>query len=131
MNFVLGRPSPPSFPHDTVWGFEAFCKYVDNHPDYELKKGDLVLFVVSSIAGKLTSLPLGIYESEQGVSLERLGVFNVDSSRALTYPLKYYLLRYPSSNSLTSKPGFSATIHRYRTTKVSLINRTDKLSCSV
>jgi len=60
MNFVPGRPSPPSFLHDTAWGFEAFCKYVDNHPDYELKKGDLVLFVVSSIAAKLTSLPLGL-----------------------------------------------------------------------
>ena len=105
MNFVPGRPSPPSFPHDTAWGFEAFCKYVDNHPDYELKKGDLVLFVVSSIAGKLTSLPLGIYEPEQGVSLERLGIFNVDSSRALTYPLKSYLLRYPSSNSPNQQAG--------------------------
>jgi len=107
MNFVPGRPSPPSFPHDTAWGFEAFCKYVDNHPDYELKKGHLVLFVVSSIAGKLTSLPLGIYEPEQGVSLERLRVFNVDSSRALTYPLNLYLLRYPSSNSPNQQAGVS------------------------
>ena len=69
------------------------------------KKGDLVLFVVSSIVGKLTSLPLGIYEPEQGVSLERLGVFNVDSLRALTYPLKSHLLRYPSSNSPNQQAG--------------------------
>jgi len=78
---------------------------VENHPDYELKKGDLVLFVVSSIAGKLTSLPLGIYGAEQDVSLERLGVFNVDSSRALTFPLKFYLLHYPSSNSPNLQAG--------------------------
>jgi len=71
MNFEPGRPSAPSFAHDTAWGFEAFCKYLDHHPDYELKKGDLVLFVVSSITGKLTSLPLGIYEAELGVSLEQ------------------------------------------------------------
>jgi len=105
MNFEPGRPSAPSFPHDTVWGFEAFCKYLDNHPDYELKKGDLVLFVVSSIAGKLTSLPLGIYEAEQGVSLEQLGVFNVDSSRALTYPLKFYLLHQPPSGPANLQVG--------------------------
>jgi len=105
MNLEQGRPSAPSFPHDTAWGFEAFCKYVGNHPDYELKKGDLVLFVASSIAGELTSLPLGIYEAEQGLSLERLGVFNVDSSRALTYPLKFYLLHHPSSDSPNPQVG--------------------------
>jgi len=97
MSLEQDRPSAPSFPHDTAWGFEAFCKYLGDHPDYELKKGDLVLFVVSSIAGELTSLPLGIYEAEQGVRLERLGVFNVDSSRALTYPLKFLLLHHPPS----------------------------------
>ena len=105
MNLEQGRPSAPSFPHDTAWGFDAFCKYVGKHPDYELKKVDLILFVVSSIAGELTSLPLGIYEAEQGVSLERLGVFNVDSSQALTYPLKFYFLHHPSSISPNPQAG--------------------------
>jgi len=74
MNLEQGRPSVPSFPHDTAWGFEAFCRYLKDHPDYDLRKEDLVIFVVSSIAGELTSISLGIYQPEQGVSLERLGV---------------------------------------------------------
>ena len=97
MNLEQGRPSAPSYPHDTAWGFEAFCKNLGDHPDYELKKGHLLLFVVSSIAGELTSIPLGIYEAEEGVTLERLGVINVESSQAQTYPLKFYLRYHPPS----------------------------------
>lgn len=85
----------PSLPSDIEFGFEALCKYVDKNLDYQVSEGDILVFVVGRIAGNLTSTPLGTYRPDAGVTLERLGVLNTETSVGESYALKFHTLHYP------------------------------------
>jgi len=53
MNLEEVKRAGPSFPADIQFGFEAYCKYLNEHPEYEISEGDLLLFVVSRVSGEL------------------------------------------------------------------------------
>jgi len=64
MNLEEVKRAGPSFPADIQLGFEAYCKHLDEHPEYEISEGDLLLFVVSRVSGELTATSPGIYRTE-------------------------------------------------------------------
>jgi len=48
MNLEEVKRVVPSYPQDIDWGHQAFCKYLDKHPEYEITEGDILIFVVGS-----------------------------------------------------------------------------------
>jgi len=62
-----------SYPQDIDWGFQAYCKYLEKHPEYEIAEGDILIFVVGLFSGDLSARPLGIYSPDGGIRLERVG----------------------------------------------------------
>jgi len=65
MNLEVKRAGP-SFPADIQSGFEAYCKYLDEHPEYEISEGNLLLFVVSRVSGELTAAPRNLPPGRRG-----------------------------------------------------------------
>jgi len=92
MNLQEVKRVGPSLPGDIDFGFEAFCKYVDKNSDYQVSEGDVLVFVVGRIAGNLTLTPLRIYRPDPGVTLERLGVLNTETSIGDSHALKFHTL---------------------------------------
>ena len=45
MNLQEVKRIGPSLPGDIDFGFEAFCKYVDKNPDYQVSEGDILDFI--------------------------------------------------------------------------------------
>jgi len=95
MNLREAKRAGPSFPKNIQWGFETYCKCLDKHPENQISEGDLLIFVVSRISGELSAILLGIYQPEGGVRLERLGVFNEETSQGQSHALRYHTLHYP------------------------------------
>ena len=95
MNLQEVKRVGPSLPGDIGFGFEAFCKYVDKNPDYQVSEGEILVFVVEQIEGNLTSTPLGIYRPDLGATLERLGLLNTETGVGKSYALKFHTLHYP------------------------------------
>jgi len=95
MNLEEVKRVGPSYPQDIDWGFQAFCKYLDKHPEYEIAEGDVLIFVVGRFSGNLSALPLGIYQPHKGTRLERVGVFNPETYQSETHQLRYHTTRYP------------------------------------
>ena len=77
----------PSYPQDIDWGFQAYCKYLEKHPEYEIAEGDILIFVVGRFSGNLSALPLGIRNlfTRRGIRLERAGVFNTETYQSQTH----------------------------------------------
>jgi len=95
MNLEEVKRVVPSYPQDIDWGHQAFCKYLDKHPEYEITEGDILIFVVGRFSGDLSALPLGIYSPDGGIRLERVGVFNPESYQSQTHELRYHATHYP------------------------------------
>jgi len=85
----------PSYPQDIDRGFQAYCKYLEKHPEYEIAEGDILIFVVGRSSGDLSALPLGIYSPDGGIRLERVGVFNTEIYQSQTHELRYHTTHYP------------------------------------
>ena len=95
MNLQEVKRIGPSLPGDIDFGFEAFGKYVDKNPDYQVSEGDILVFIVGRVAENLTSTPLGIYRPDLGATLERLGLLNTETGVGKGYALKFHTLHYP------------------------------------
>jgi len=95
MNLEEVKRAGPSYPQDIDWGYQAFCKYLDKHPEYEIPEGDILIFVVGHFSDELSALPLGIYSPDGSIHLERLGVFNPENYQSQTHELRYHTTHYP------------------------------------
>jgi len=84
-----------SYPQDIDWGFQACCKYLEKHPEYELAESGILIFVVGRFSGDLSALPLGIYSPDGGIRLERVGGFNTETYQSQTHELRYHTSHYP------------------------------------
>ena len=73
MNLEEVKRAGPSYPQDIDWGYQAFCKYLDKHSEYEIAEGDILIFVVGRFSDDRSALPLGIYSPDGGIHLERVG----------------------------------------------------------
>jgi len=94
MNLELKRAGP-SYPQDIDWGFQAFCKYLDKHPEYEIAEGDILIFVVGRFSDDLSALPFGIYSPDGGIRSERAGVSNPENYQSQTHELRHHTTHYP------------------------------------
>jgi len=61
MNLDEVKRVGPSYPHDIDWGFCAYCKYLDRHPEYEVSEGDILILKVGRFPDELTAIRLDIY----------------------------------------------------------------------
>jgi len=43
-----------SLPEDIVWGYTAYYKFVDRHPEYRIHEGDVLIFAVGLFPLDLT-----------------------------------------------------------------------------
>ena len=84
-----------SYPQDVDWGYQAYCKCLDEHPEYEIAAGDILIFVVGRFSDDLSALLLGIYSPDRGTRLERVGVFNTETYQSQIHELKYHTTHYP------------------------------------
>ena len=95
MNFEEVKRVRPSYPQDIDWGFQAYCKYLEKHPEYEIAEGNILIFVVGRFSGNLSALPLRIYSPDGDIRLERVGVFNTETYQSQTHELRYHTTHYP------------------------------------
>jgi len=95
MNLEEVKRLGPSYPQDIEWGFQAYCKYLEKHPEYEISEDEIPIFVVGRFSGELSALPLGIYQPDRGVRLERVRVFNVETYQSQTHELRWHTTHYP------------------------------------
>jgi len=76
-------------------GYQAFCRYLDKHPEYEIAEGDILIFVVGRFSDDLSALPIGIYSPDGDIRSERVGVFNTETCQSQTHELRYHTTHYP------------------------------------
>jgi len=93
MNLEEVKRAGRSNPQDKDWGFCAYCKYLEKHPNYET--ADLLIYIVGRFPDDLTAIPVGIYTPHAGTHLLRVGVFNQDTFQCQTNRLNFHTTHYP------------------------------------
>jgi len=95
MNLEEVKRAGPSYLQFIHWGFCAYCKYLEKHPEYEIAEGDILIYLVGRFPDELTAVPVGIYTPHAGTRLLRIGVFNPDTFQGQTNGLNVHASHYP------------------------------------
>jgi len=92
MNLEEVKREGPSYPQDIDWGFSAYCKYLDIHPEYEMSEGDILIFVVGHFPDELKTIRLGVglHTPHTSGYFLRIDVFNSDTYQSQTNGLNFH-----------------------------------------
>ena len=80
---------------NTYRGQVAYDKYVQAHPDYRVKGGDVLIFLLGRFPVKYTAIPLCVFTPSKNSELLLLGCYN-PCNKAQTSEISYTTSRYPT-----------------------------------
>jgi len=81
---------------NTYWGQVAYDKYLQAHPDYRVKRGDVLIFLLGRFPVEYTAIPLCVFTPSKNSELLLLGCYNPCNNQAQTSEISYTTSRYPA-----------------------------------
>jgi len=81
---------------NTYWGQIAYDKYLGAHPDYRVKRGDVLIFLFGRFPIEYTAIHLCVFTPSRNSELLLLGYYNPCNNQAQTSEISYTTSRYPA-----------------------------------
>jgi len=81
---------------NTYWGQVAYDKYLQAHPDYRVKRGDVLTFLLGRFPVEYTAIPLCVFTPSKISELLLLGCYNPCNNQAQTSEISCTTSRYPA-----------------------------------
>ena len=89
---VEASPASPN----TYWGEIAYDKYLQAHPNYRVKRGDVLIFLLGRFPVEYAAIPLCVFTPSRNSELLLLGCYNPCINQAQTSEISYTTSRYPA-----------------------------------
>jgi len=89
----MSQEAPPASP-DSYWGEIAYNKYLQAHPTYRVRRGDVLIFLLGRFPVEYTAIPLCVFSPGRNSELLLLGCYNPCNNQAQTSEMSYSTLRY-------------------------------------
>ena len=91
----MSQEAPLASP-DSYWGEIAYDKYLQAHPTYRVRRGDVLIFLLGRFPVEYTAIPLCVFTPGRNSELLLLGCYNPCNNQAQTSEISYSTLRYPA-----------------------------------
>jgi len=91
----MSQEAPLASP-DSYWGEIAYDKYLQAHPNYRVKRGDVLIFLLGRFPVEYTAIPLCVFALGRNSELLLLGCYNPCTNQAQTGEISYSTSRYPT-----------------------------------
>ena len=80
----------------TYWGQIAYDKFLGAHPDYRVKRGDVLIYLLGRFPIEYTAVPLRVFTPSKNSELLLLGCYSPCNNQAQTSEISYTTSRYPA-----------------------------------
>jgi len=91
----MSQEAPLASP-GSYWGEIAYDKYLQAHPTYRVRHGDVLIFLLGRFPVEYTAIPLCVFTPGRNTELLLLGCYNPGNNQAQTSEISYSTLRYPA-----------------------------------